>query len=170
MTGSQSITKDVGPATAGGGRVILSPSRLTVPEGGEVTYRVKLSTEPTLPIVVFMHWNLSGTEDEALGSQLPFQQGQVLLPSGYDTSGMSENCHGYNYQDQGMTYAWNVGVPITVVAPEDDEPGNGRLTILHDLVTVSAECLGMTDAEWSPDPVYDGMFGLALEVTERDND
>ena len=61
-------------------------------------------------------------------------------------------------------------MPITVVAPEDDEPGNGRLTILHDLVTVSAECLGMTDAEWSPDPVYDGMFGLALEVTERDND
>ena len=167
---SQSISKEVGPATAGGGRVILSPSRLTVAEGGEATYRVKLSREPTLPIAVFMHWNLSGTEDEALGSELPFQQGQVLLPTGYGTSGMSENCHGYNYQDPKMTHAWNTGVPIMVKAPEDDERGNGRLTILHDLTTVSAECLGMTEEEWSPDPVYDGMFGLALEVTERDND
>ena len=167
---SQSIQKEVGPATAGGGRVILSPSRLTVAEGGEDTYWVKLSRSPTLPIAVFMHWNLSGTEDEALGSELPFQQGQVLLPTGYGTSGMSENCHGYNYQDPKMTHDWNTGVPITVKAPEDDEPGNGRLTILHDLTTVGWDCLGMTEEQWAPDPVYEGMSGLALEVTERDND
>ena len=63
-----------------------------------------------------------------------------------------------------------MGVPITVAAPEDGEPGNGRLVITHDLGTVSAECLGMTEAEWSPDPVYDGMYGIAIEVTGRDND
>ena len=165
---SQSIQKEVGPETAGGGRVILSPSRLTVTEGGEATYRVKLSRNPTLPIVVFMHWNLSGTEDESLGSELPVQQGQVLLPTGYDTSVLSENCHGYNLKE--ISYAWNVGVPIMVAAPEDDDSEDDRLTIIHDLVTVGAECLGMTEDEWSPDPVYDGMFGLAIEVTERDND
>ncbi len=165
---SQSIQRDVGPATAGGGRVILSPSRLTVREGGEATYRVKLSRNPTLPIVVFMHWNLNGTEDEALGSELPFQQGQVLLPTGYDLSGLPDSCE-QDHDWKENAYAWNVGVPITVEAPEDDEPGNGRLVITHDLGTVSAECLG-NPADYAPDPVYDGMFGLALTVTERDND
>ena len=63
-----------------------------------------------------------------------------------------------------------MGVPITVAAPEGAEPGNGRLVITHDLGTVSAECLGMTADEWSPNPVYDGTLGLALTVTERDND
>ena len=160
---SQPITKDVGPATAGGGRVVLSPSRLTVTEGGEATYRVKLSTNPTQPVSVWLHWE----GDEDLSGELPFQQGQVLLPSGYDTSVLSENCHGYNLKD--AAYAWNTGVPITVIAGEDDDSENGRLTIQHDLVTVPAECLGNPDG-YEPDPVYDGMYGIAIEVTERDND
>ena len=160
-------TKDVGPQTAGG-RVILSPSRLTVREGGEATYRVKLSTSPTLPIVVFMHWNLSGTEDESLGSELPSQQGQVLLPTGYDLSGLPDSCDGdHDWKD--TAYAWNVGVPITVAAPEDDDSEDDKLTIIHDLGTVLAECLGNPD-DYAPDPVYDGMYGLAIEVAERDND
>ena len=165
---SQAIQKEVGPQTAGGGRVILSPARLTVAEGGEATYRVKLSRAPTWPIVVFMHWNLSGTEDEALGGELPFQQGRVLLPSGYDLAGLPDSCEG-DHDWKETAYAWNVGIPITVAAPEDDDPGNGRLTIIHDLGTVSAACLG-NPAGYAPDPVYDGMFGLAIEVTERDND
>ena len=56
-----------------------------------------------------------------------------------------------------------------MAAPEDDDSTNDKLTIIHDLGTVSAECLG-NPAGYAPDPVYDGMFGLAIEVTERDND
>ena len=164
---SQGIQKKVGPATASGGRVIISPTRLTVPEGGEATYKVRVSTNPTHPIAVFMHWNLSGTEDEALASALPPQQGIILLPTGYDLSGLPDSCdrdHGWKEK----AHAWNVGVPITVKAPDDDEPGNGRLTITHELATVLAECLN--NPANHPDSVYDGMSGPALTVTERDND
>ena len=164
---SQSISKEVGPATAGGGRVVLSPSRLTVTEGGEATYRVKLSTSPTLPLFVTLHWD--GTGDENLGGELPVQQFKILLPSGYDTSGLPEMCGGVPL-DRGETYAWNAGAPITVVAAEDDDSESETLTILHDIATLPHDCLGMTEDEWSPDPVYDGMQGPALTVTERDND
>ena len=164
---SQSIQKTVGPASAGGGRVILSPSRLTVPEGGEATYRVKLSRAPTQPLWVIMHWD----GDRDLEGELPFQQFKALLPSGYDTSrAAAAGCSdvpGYDWD--GMAYAWNVGVPITVMAAEDIDSENGRLTILHSIYTVPAECLGNPDG-YALDPVYDDMFGIALEVTERDND
>ena len=165
---SQSMQKSVGPATAGGGRVILSPSRLAVPEGGQATYRVKLSRSPTQPVWVVMHWD----GDEDLGGELPFQQFQALLPSGYDTSGIGDDpCPNDipRYDWGTMAYAWNVGVPITVMAAEDDGSENGRLTILHNINTVPAVCLG-NPAGYTLDPVYDNIFGLALEVTERDND
>ena len=61
---------------------------------------------------------------------MPPQQGQVLLPSGYDTSGLPDRCDGYEWKE--LTYAWNVGVPITVTAAEDDDSENGKLTITHD--------------------------------------
>ena len=165
---SQSVQKTVGPATAGGGRVILSPSRLTVPEGGEATYRVKLSSEPKQPLWVIMHWD----GDEDLGGELPFQQFKALLPTGYDTSGLAGlTCYDFpaGYDWDGMAYAWNVGVPITLMAAEDDDSVNGRMTILHSIYTVPAECLDNPDG-YALDPVYDDMFGIALEVTERDND
>ena len=160
--------KTVGPATAAGGRVILSPSRLTVTEGGQATYRVRLSRSPTQPVWVILHWD----GDEDLGGKLPFQQFQALLPSGYDTTAAAgASCHDHpsGYDWGGMGHAWNVGVPITVIAAEDDDSENGRMTIQHDLVTVPAECLG-NPAGYAPDPVYHEMYGIALEVTERDND
>ena len=165
---SQSMQKSVGPATAGGGRVILSPSRLTVPEGGQATYRVKLSRSPTQPVWVVMHWD----GDEDLGGELPFQQFKTLLPSGYDTSGIGDDpCPDDipRYDWDTMAYAWNVGIPITVMAAEDDDSENGRMTIQHSIYTVPAACLGNPEG-YAYDPVYDDMFGIALEVTERDND
>ena len=162
---SQPITKDVGPQTAAGGRVVLSPTRLTVAEGGEATYRVKLSTNPTLPLFVVMHWD----GDENLGGELPFQQFKILLPNGYDTSDLPEWCGGVRL-DWDEAYAWNVGVPITVAAAEDDDSEHGTLTIQHDVNTLPHDCLNMAEEDWKPDPVYDGMQGPALTVTERDND
>ena len=164
---SQPIQKDVGPETAAGGRVILSPSRLTVTEGGQATYRVKLSTNPAMPLWVVLHWY--GDGDDNLGGQLPFQQLKILLPGGYDTSGLPEWCGGVRL-DWNEAYAWNTGVPITVVAAEDDDSENETLTILHDIWTVPHGCLGMAEGDWRPDPVYEGMLGPALEVTGRDND
>ena len=162
---SQSITKEVGPATAAGGRVVLSPSRLTVTEGGEATYRVKLSRAPAMPLWVTLHWD----GDDSLGGELPFQQFKVLLPGGYDTSGLPEWCGGVRL-DWSEAAAWNAGVPITVAAAEDDDSESESLTILHSLDTVPHDCLGMAEADWQRDPAYDGMHGIALQVTGRDND
>ena len=168
------VQKTVGAATAGGGRVILSPSRLTVPEGGEATYRVKLSSSPTLPLWVIMHWD--GDDNQKMEGELPVQQFKALLPSGYDTGPLEGlDCGPYHGEyDWDMAYAWNVGVPITVMAAEDDNSVNGRLTIRHSIYTMPAECLGLSpdpdDPDKNLDPVYDDMFGIALEVMERDND
>ena len=144
------VEKVVGTATARGGRVVLSPSRLTVREGGEATYRVKLSREPDLPLAVGLHW----MGDEGLGDELRFQQFRVLLPSGYDTSGVSSAA---SYQDcefpgwEETAYAWNVGVPITVEPAEDDDSENGKFTILHDIFTLPPDCLG-DPSDYAPDP------------------
>ena len=162
---SQGIQHEVVSARAGGDwRVIMSPSRLTVREGGEATYRVRLSRDPKLPVVVFLHW----MGDEDLGGNLPAQQGQILIPRGYDLSKLKEDCFGYNHQDPDRAYAWNVGVPITVQAAEDDDSENGKLTIRHDIATVSETCLKDPPANY--DTLSQEMYDLALEATERDND
>ncbi len=139
---------------------------VTVREGGEATYRVKLSTSPTMPLFVTLHWD--GTGDENLGGGLAVQQFKILLPSGYDTAGLPEWCSGIRL-DWNEAYAWNAGAEITVVAAEDDDSDHETLTILHSIYTLSAECLN-NPADYAPDPVYDGMDAPALQVTERDND
>ncbi len=158
---SLSIDKEVGPAALW--RVVI-PARLTVREGGEATYRVQLNRSPDLPVAVFLHW----MGDEDLGGNLPSQQGQLLLPNGYDLTKLSEDCFGYNYQDAARAYRWNVGVPITVTAAEDDDSEHGKLTIRHDVGTVPESCFETAPADYESKSfeVYD----LALEVTERDND
>ena len=169
---SQGIVKTVNappPDSApGGGRVVFSPSRVTVPEGGSATYRVKLTSSPDQPLWVALVWD----GDYDMGTELPGEQFKTLLPSGYDVSGLigkhCPNAHGV-YDWATKAFAWNVGVPITVTALEDDDRENGRLFIEHDIFTVPAACLG-NPAGYEPDPVYDGLYGIPLEVTERDND
>ena len=48
---------------------------------------------------------------------------------------------------------------ITVAAAEDDDAESETVTILHSLSTVPHDCLGMSEEDWQPDPVYDGMYG-----------
>ena len=168
---TQGIAKTVGaePQAPGGGRVVFTPSRVTVPEGGSVTYRVKLTSNPTQPLWVALYWD----GDYDMGTELPGEQFKTLLPTGYDISSslIAKHCpsvHGV-YRWGEMAFPWNVGVPITVTALEDDDRENGRLIIEHDIFTVPKDCLD-NPTNYDADPVYDGMYGIALEVTERDND
>ena len=169
---TQGIVKTVNapPPVAGGGRVVFSPSRVTVPEGGAATYRVKLTSEPTHPLWVAMIWD----GDYDVGTELPGEQFKALVPSRYNIASLPDvecrNTHGaYRWKD--MAFRWNVGVPITVTALEDDDRENGRLFIEHDLIAVPEDCLPEQHrANYAADPVYDGTYGIPLEVTERDND
>ena len=89
-------------------RVSLSPSSLTVNEGGEATYRVKLTSDPGRPVMVALWWD----GDDDLGNTLAGQQFKWLLPSNWqDPDG---------HVDPEWSYAWNVGVLITVTERDND--------------------------------------------------
>ena len=116
---SQGVQKEVGPPTAGGGRVILSPSRLTVAEGRTATYRVKLSRSPTLPVAVVLA--LDGRrqrEPEGPCLPAPAVQGAAAHRLRYwQARGHMKRAlnflTGWDWHTD-TAYAWNVGVPITV--------------------------------------------------------
>ena len=137
-------------------RVTLSPSRLTVDEGGEATYRVRLSSDPGRPVMLALWWD----GDPDLGNTLPAQQFKWLLPSNWqDPDG---------YVDPEWSYAWNTGVPITVSAGEDSDSENGTLEIHNEIYYVPCADLGNPDG--CVDDPDDGGVIAFLTVTERDND
>ena len=147
-------------------RVTLSPSRLTVTEGGEATYRVKLTSDPGQPVWVALDW--SG--DESLGEghpdrgipSLSEQQFKWLLPSNYASRNPDI------YLDPDYTAPWNTGVTITVTAREDGDSENGTAEIRHDVFYIPCAELG-NPAGCVDDPEDTGVNAY-LTVTEEDND
>ena len=96
------------------------------------------------------------------GNELAGQQQMLLLPSGYAPP------EGAAWD--GWAFLWNVGVPITVVAGDDEVAGGGGTAVIHhDVWTASPGDLG-NPPDWAEDPVYHGMTGPAVRVTVRDND
>ena len=140
------------------GRVIVTPDSLTLTEGGSASYRVKLSHEPTQPIQLGLFWEDPG---EDLSLALAGYQGMLLLPSNYAPP------EGALWD--GWAYRWNVGIPITVEAVEDNDREDGTAIIHHDVWTAPADLLG-NPPDWAEDPVYHFMVGPAVKVTVRDND
>ncbi len=137
-------------------RVTLTPSSLAVDEGGEATYRVKLTSDPGRPVMVALWWD----GDPDLGNTLAGQQFKWLLPSNWqDPDG---------YVDPQWSYAWNVGVPITVTADEDADSDNGTLEITNTIYYVLCADLGNPDG--CVDDPEDGGADAFITVTERDND
>ena len=140
------------------GKVSVTPTGLTLTEGGSATYRIKLSTNPSQPIQVGLFWD---DPDNILSPALAGYQGFILLPSNYPTpaDGMWD----------GWAYPWNVGIPITVEAVEDDDTQDGTAIIHHDVWTAPADVLD-NPQNWAPDPAYHHISGPAVKVTVRDND
>ena len=111
-------------------RVTLSPSSLTVKEGGEATYRVRLSSDPGRPVMLALWWY----GDRDIGNTLQMQQFKWLLPSNWqDPDGIV---------DPEWSYAWNAGVPVTVTADEDDDSENGTTEIHNTIYYVPCGDLG----------------------------
>ena len=137
-------------------RVTLSPSRLTVDEGGEATYRVRLTSDPGRPVMVALDWR----GDPDLGNTLNNQQFMWLLPSNYANEDI--------YLDPDYTAAWNVGVTITVTADEDTDSDNGTLEIHNTVYYVL--CAELGDPRGCVDDPDDTGVTAHITVTERDND
>ena len=146
-------------------RVSLSPSRLTVTEGGEATYQVRLTSDPGQPVWVALDWygddDLGeGHSDRGIPS-LSEQQFKWLLPSNYASRNPDI------YLDPDYTAPWNTGVTITVTAHEDDDSENGTAEIRHDVFYIPCAELG-NPAGCVDDPEDTGVTAY-LTVTERDN-
>ena len=139
------------------GRIIVTPASLTVNEGGSATYRVKLSTSPAWPVQVVLFWD----GDHSISDSLAGRQGMVLLPTGYPLP--------EDGSWDGWAFPWNVGVPITVEAAQDDDAEDGTVLVDHEVYAVP--CGQLDDPEdCAPDPVYDGMIGPSVKITVRDDD
>ncbi len=147
-------------------RVSLSPSRLTVTEGGQATYTVRLTSDPGQPVWVALDWygdtDLGeGHADRGIPS-LSEQQFKWLLPSNY------ANRNPDIYLDPEYTAPWNTGVTITVTALEDDDSENGTLEVHNTVFYIPCADLG-NPAGCVDDPEDTGVTAY-LTVTERDND
>ncbi len=139
-------------------RVSLSPSSLQVPEGGEATYRVKLTSDPGQPVMVALWWD----GDEDVGNTLQTQQFKWLLPSNYASQNPDI------YLDREFTAPWNVGVTITVTADDDGDSENGTAQIHNTVQYVPCADLG-NPAGCEDDPEDTGVNAY-LTATEVDND
>ena len=153
---SDPVQAEIAPEARG--KVVVTPASLTVTEAGSATYRVKLSHEPARPIQLGLFWE---DPDNDLSLALAGYQGMLLLPSNYAPP------EGAMWD--GWAYRWNVGIPITVEAEEDDDAEDGAVVIHHDVWTAPADLLG-NPPDWAEDPVYHFMTGPAVKVTVRDND
>ena len=92
------VTDDETPEPAG---IVLSRSTLTVAEGSEAGYTVRLSTEPTAQVTVAVTGH-SGTDLTLDTASLTF-----------------------------TTATWNTAQTVTVTAGEDDDADNDTATLLH---------------------------------------
>ena len=92
------VTDDETPETAG---IVLSPATLTVAEGSEASYTVRLATEPTAQVTVA----ITGTASTDLT---------------LDTASLTFT-----------TASWNTAQVVTVSAGEDDDANNDTATLLH---------------------------------------
>lgn len=153
---SQSVGQYIDPQRTW--RVSLSTSNLQVPEGGEATYRVKLTADPGRPVMVGLWWD----GDVHLGNSLSWQQFKWLLPSNYASQNPDL------YLDPEFTAPWNVGVAITVDAIEDGDSDNGTADIENTVLYVPCADLG-NPAGCEDDPDDTGVNAY-LEATEIDND
>ena len=147
-----------------GGRVIVSTTNLTVPEGGRAAnYTVRLSTQPTQPLYVltWMDGNALIGADSQLWDRTSPPFFKLLVPDDWEHPG------GEDWSE--FAYNWRQGVSITVNAEEDDNSADEAAVIHHEVFTVTPDELGNPE-DWAPDPVYDYLTGASVKVTVRDDD
>ena len=151
-----------------GGQVIVSPTNLTVDEGGRTaTYTVRLGTQPAQPVYVIAYAFIDGDAlivdtDNHLPERTSPPFLKLLVPDGWKHPG------GEDWSE--FARNWRQGISITVSALEDDNAANELVAIHHEVFTVPPEDLGNNPEGWEPDPVYEGLTGAGVKVTVRDDD
>ena len=164
-------------------QVRVSPTNITVTEGGTFTFTVSLNRQPPLPVGLGIYPR--GSEaDELLWEAYQYLD-KVLIPNGWS------HPDGYDWSDR--AHSWSGGVPVSITIPEDDDADDEVMIIDVEVSAVSVFELGAWEDEWNakweidPDRPCPGdpastcptewdiapwrsFTGPSVRITVRDND
>ena len=148
--------------------VTISPTSLTVTEGGNETYSVVLTSEPTGTVTVTP--SVSGDSDITV---TPSASGGADV-TGSNGSDVTENSGSDATASAALTFTaadWNQPQTVTVSAAEDDDAANDTATIEH---AVAGADYGATAATAATDPnattTPTTVTATAVTVTIEDNE
>ena len=157
-----------------GGAVKATPLDLEVEKGGSGSFSVRLNRSPQWPLMLYTHWE----GPDCLTDLLPYQQGQILLPTNPPPSKEFWADFWWGPPEDRYAAPWNVGHDI-----EMDASGcqGGETAVVeysvHSLPFSELEGLpmweelGLNEEEWREkwgvDPL-DGASGPSVKVTVSD--
>lgn len=123
-------------------QVRVSPTNITVTEGGTFTFTVSLNRAPPLPVGLGI-WP-RGSDDDLLYDVYQYLD-KVLIPNGWNHPDEE-----YREYWNGRTYNWSRGVPVTITIPDDDVDNPDRVMVLDVSANpVSDLELGIWGDEWN---------------------
>ena len=157
-----------------GGAVKTTPTELEVNKGGTGSFNVSLNRSPQWPLVLYTHWE----GPDCLTDWLPYQQGQILLPSNLRPSKEFWEDIWWGPSEDRYAAPWNVGHDIELDASECQ---GGETAVveysLHSLPFSVLEGLPMWEElnlneeewreKWGVDPL-DSISGPSVKVTVVD--
>ena len=155
------------------GRVIVTPTTITLNEGSKFTYTIRLATQPPHPVTV-LALPERGRSNSDLKADGDFS---LLVPDNWT--------HPDPDRDWSNVIAeWDQGVTVTFTAPEDSDSDDGVAVITnwvqrleydtykpcdHKPEAEQAQCKQDWEKAWNTSP-YLRLSGASVLVTIRDND
>ncbi len=156
------------------GAVKASPAELEVEKGGSGSFNVRLNRSPKWPMRVYFIWEGA----DCLTESLPYQQGQILLPTNPSPSKEFWDDIWWGPPEDRFAAPWNTGLDIQMDASGCQ--GGETAVIDYDLWTLPFseleglslwEVLNLNEDEWRDkwgvDPL-DGISGPSVKVTVVD--
>ncbi len=157
-----------------GSAVKASPAELEVEKGGSGSFNVRLNRSPQWPLRVYFFWE----GPDCLTESLPYQQGQILLPTNLRPSKEFWEDFWWGPPEDRFAVPWNRGLDIHVDASGCQ--GGETAVVQYDLWSLPFseleglpmwEELNLNEEEWREkwgvDPL-DGISGPSVKVTVVD--
>ena len=157
-----------------GSAVKASPAELEVEKGGSGSFNVRLNRSPQWPLRVYFFWE----GPDCLTESLPYQQGQILLPTNLRPSKEFWEDFWWGPPEDRFAVPWNAGLDIHVDASGCQ--GGETAVVQYDLWSLPFseleglplwEELNLNEEEWREkwgiDPL-DGISGPSVKVTVVD--
>ena len=126
-------------------QVRVSPTNITVNEGGTFTFTVSLNRQPPLPVGLSVEPR--DDTDNLLWETYQYWD-KILIPSGWSHPDGADDEDVRDYWRE-LSHNWSRGVPVTITVPDDENENPDRVMAIDISVRVlSAWVLGLWDDEW----------------------